>query len=148
MEKLPAIEKMLQRQMLVSARWMMTFSFFERELYENPDQDLNRLWWDLVKDIQYIHLPENTSYPDWASKMHFSLAPATYQDYLLGELMASQLQHYIETNIFSDLFRPEVGTFLKDDFFRYGASLQWNEKIKMATGDYLNPVYFIKQFLD
>ncbi|MBS4218656.1 M3 family oligoendopeptidase [Bacillus sp. FJAT-49711] len=148
MEKLPAIEKMLQRQMLVSARWMMTFSFFERELYENPDQDLNRLWWDLVKDIQYIHPPENTSYPDWASKMHFSLAPATYQDYLLGELMASQLQHYIETNISKDLFRPEVGKFLKDNFFRYGASLQWNEKIKMATGDYLNPVYFIKQFLD
>ncbi|MBS4196075.1 M3 family oligoendopeptidase [Lederbergia citri] len=146
MDKLPAIEKMLQRQMLVSARWMMTFSFFEKELYENPDQDLNQLWWEMVKDIQYINPPEDTSYPDWASKMHFSLAPATYQEYLLGELMASQLQNYMETNISSELFKPEVGTFLKDDFFLYGASLQWNDKIKNATGEYLNPVYFIKQF--
>ncbi|MBS4192602.1 M3 family oligoendopeptidase [Bacillus sp. FJAT-49705] len=145
-DEIPAIEKMLQRQMLVSSRWIMTFTFFERQLYENPDQDLNKLWWELVKDIQFMNPPEDTSYPDWASKMHFSLAPGTYQDYLLGELTASQLQNYMETHISSDLFKPEVGMYLKENFFKYGASLHWNEKIKMATGEYLNPVYFIKQF--
>lgn len=146
-ENSPAIQKMLQRQMLVSARWMMTFTFFERELYENPNQDLNKLWWRLVEEIQFVHPPEETSYPDWAAKMHFSLAPATYQDYLLGELTASQLQNYIEINISSDLFKPEVGSYLIESFFKYGASLHWNEKIKSATGEYLNPEYFIKQFL-
>lgn len=143
---IPAINKMLQRQMLVSARWMMTFSFFERELYENPDQDLNKLWWEMVQKIQFINPPEDTSYPDWASKMHFSLAPATYQDYLLGELTASQLQNYIVTNISSELYKPEVGKYLIESFFKNGASLHWNEKIKRATGEYLNSVYFVKQF--
>ncbi|MCT8138021.1 M3 family oligoendopeptidase [Anaerobacillus sp. CMMVII] len=143
----PFAERLLQRQMLVSARWMMTFSFFERELYENPDQDLNNLWWKLVQEIQFINPPEETQFPDWAAKMHFSLAPASYQDYLLGELTASQLQTYIEQNISANLFKPEVGKYLIEHFFKPGASLHWNEKIKMATGEYLDPEYFSRQFL-
>ena len=137
---------MLQRQMLVFARWIITFVYFEKELYENPDQDLNKLWWSIVEEVQFINPPEDTSYPDWASKMHFSLAPVSYQDYLLGELTASQLQNYIENNISSDLFKPEVGIYLKDNSFKYGGSLHWNEKVKKATREYLNPVYFITQF--
>lgn len=145
-EEIPAIEKMLQRQMLVSTRWIITFSFFERELYENPQQDLNKLWWELVKDIQFVNPPEDTSYPDWASKMHFSLAPVSYQDYLLGELTASQLYNYIEKNVSKDMFDSKVGDYLKEKFFKHGASLHWNEKIKKSTGEYLNPTYFVKQF--
>ncbi|MED1603231.1 peptidase M3A and M3B thimet/oligopeptidase F [Alkalihalophilus marmarensis] len=143
----PSIKKMMQRQMLVNARWIITFCYFEKEMYENPDQDLNKLWWELVQEIQFISPPEDTSYPDWASKMHFSLAPVTYQDYMLGELTASQLQIYIENNIANDLFVPEVGLYLKEYFFKDGALLNWNEKIKRATGENLNPRYFINQFL-
>ncbi len=142
----PAINKMLQRQMLVSARWMMTFTFFEQAMYENPAQDLHKLWWKLVKEIQYVNPPEDTSYPDWASKMHFSLAPVTYQEYLLGELTASQLQNYIETNISDSLFNRSVGRFLIEQFFQDGATTHWNDLIKKATGEYLNPVYFSRQF--
>ncbi|WP_216827601.1 gluzincin family metallopeptidase [Alkalihalobacterium elongatum] len=142
----PFTNKMLQRQMLVSARWIITFSFFERELYENPNQNLNQLWWKLVQDIQFMHPPEQNHFPDWAAKMHFSLAPASYQDYLLGELTASQLHCFIEKNISNDLFTEEVGSYLIREFINPGASLHWNEKIKKATGEYLNPRYFIKQF--
>lgn len=143
----PAINKMLQRQMLVAARWIITFSFFEKALYEDPDQDLNQMWWKLVKEIQYINPPEETSYPDWAAKMHFSLAPASYQDYLLGELTASQLEHFISSNISTDLFTPAVGDYLKDNFFSDGAMLHWNDKILKATGERLNPSYFVKEFI-
>ncbi|MEB1809165.1 MAG: M3 family metallopeptidase [Bacillaceae bacterium] len=142
----PFANKMLQRQMLVSARWIITFSTFERELYENPNQNLNQLWWKLVKDIQFMHPPEATHFPDWAAKMHFSLAPASYQDYLLGELTASQLHCFIEKNISKELFTEEVGSYLIREFIRPGASLHWNEKIKQATGEYLNTRYFINQF--
>ncbi|WP_077618435.1 M3 family metallopeptidase [Litchfieldia sinesaloumensis] len=143
----PAMDKMLTRQMVVAARWIITFAFFERELYENPHQDLNKLWWDLVKKIQCMNPPEDTSHPDWASKMHFSLAPVSYQNYLLGELMASQLHHFIDKYVSNDLYHPKVGDYLKNEFFNSGATLQSNEKIKSATGEYLNPVYFVRQFL-
>ncbi|MED4125136.1 peptidase M3A and M3B thimet/oligopeptidase F [Halalkalibacterium halodurans] len=140
------MEKMLQRQMVVSTRWMLTFSFFEKSLYEDPDQDINALWWKLVKEIQYMAPPEDTGSPDWAAKMHFSLAPVYYQDYLLGEMAASQLHHYIKTNVSTDLFSPNVGTYLKENVFKPGALLHWNDKMKKATGEYLTPTYFIKQF--
>ena len=50
----PELEKYQQLQMLISARWIITFVFFERELYENPDQDLNTLWWKTVNEVQLV----------------------------------------------------------------------------------------------
>lgn len=142
----PKLEKALQRQMLISARWIITFVFFERALYENPDQDLNQLWWKLVEEIQFVNPPENRDYPHWAAKIHFTLAPVYYQNYLLGELTTSQIHRYIEENFSQDPFKPEVGEFLKQ-FFHMGARFNWNEKLEKTTGEQLNPQHFIDQFV-
>ena len=146
-ELTPLIEESLRRQMFIAGRWIMTFTFFERELYENPDQDLNALWWKIVKDVQFVNPPEQTDFPHWAAKIHFTLVPVYYQNYLLGELTTSQLQAYIEKNISTDLFTPEVGTYLMDEYFKPGALYPWNEKIEKTTGEKLNPQYFIEQFV-
>jgi oligoendopeptidase F len=147
-EKLtPVINKLLQRQMLVSARWIMTFAFFEKELYENPDQDLNRLWWEIVQEVQLVKPPENQNFPHWAAKIHFTLVPVYYQNYLLGELTTSQLECYIEENVSTDLFSAEVGEWLKQEFFHPGARFHWNAKIEKATGERLNPQHFVNQFV-
>lgn len=146
-ELTPLIEKSLRRQMLIAGRWIMAFTFFERELYENPDQDLNKLWWKIVQDVQFVNPPENVDYPHWAAKIHFTLVPVYYQNYLLGELTTSQLHAYIENNISKDMFTPEVGTYLVEEYFKPGALYQWNEKIEKATGEKLNPQYFIDQFV-
>jgi oligoendopeptidase F len=143
----PKIQNVLQRQMLISARWIITFVFFERELYENPDQDLNQLWWKLVEEIQFVHPPEERDYPHWAAKIHFSIAPVYYQNYLLGELTASQLHRHIEDHVSKDIYTPKVGEFLKDEFFFHGARYHWNEKIEKATGEKLNPQHFVDQFV-
>jgi peptidyl-dipeptidase A len=37
---------------LVFSRWAQVMFRFEKELYANPDQDLNKLWWDLVEKYQ------------------------------------------------------------------------------------------------
>lgn len=142
----PKLEKELQLQMLIAVRWITTFVFFERELYENPDQDLNRLWWKLVEEIQFVNPPENRDYPHWAAKIHFTIAPVYYQNYLLGELTASQLYRYIEENISKDPYKTEVGEFLKDFFFM-AARYNWNEKLERTTGEILNPQHFIDRFV-
>ncbi len=146
-EQMKSSEKMLQRQMLVSARWIILFTFFERQLYENPTQNVNKLWWKLVKEIQGINPPEETDYPDWAAKMHFSLAPVSYQDYLLGELTASQLSHYIQTHISENIYKKEVGAFFIEKFFKPGLSMHWNDLIRSATGEQLTPRYFVDEFM-
>lgn len=140
----PELAKFQQMQMLISARWMITFTFFEKELYENPDQDLNALWWKTVSEIQLVTPPENTNNPDWAAKIHFTLAPVYYQNYLLGELMAAQLLRHIETTISPDFFTKEAGELLIEEFFKPAALYSWNEKIERVTGEKLNPKYFVE----
>lgn len=140
----PELEKYQQLQMLISARWMITFTFFEKELYENPDQDLNALWWKTVSEIQLVTPPDVTDNPDWAAKIHFTLAPVYYQNYLLGELMAAQLLRYIETEISPEFFTKETGELLINEFFKPAALYSWNEKISRVTGEKLNPAHFVE----
>ncbi|WP_244951490.1 M2 family metallopeptidase [Sutcliffiella horikoshii] len=143
---MPSLEKHEQLKMLISARWIITFVFFERKLYEDPDQDLNALWWETVEKIQLLHPPEDRSNPDWAAKIHFTLAPVYYQNYLLGELTAAQLYQHIKNNVSDEFFSLKVGAFIRDEFLAPGATYHWNKKIEKVTGEPLNPEHFIKAY--
>jgi len=90
-----ALEGALRRrraaESLVFARWVLVMTNFERSLYADPDADLDTLWWDLVEHHQLVHRPDGRHAPDWAAKIHLAAAPVYYQNYLYGELFASQL---------------------------------------------------------
>src|SRR5450759_2595303 len=87
--------KALRLQMLVFSRWAQVMYRFEKSMYENPDQNLNQLWWDMVEKYQMMAKPEGRDMPDWATKIHVALYPCYYHNYLLGELLASQLYYYL-----------------------------------------------------
>jgi Oligoendopeptidase F len=145
----------LRLQQIVFSRWAQVMFRFEKSLYENPNQDLNKLWWDLVEKYQMLKKPAGRNEPDWATKIHIATSPCYYHNYLLGELLASQLQNYIITNIikgkpgqdYSFVNNKEVGKYLIDKVFSVGAKYQWNEMIEKATGEKLTPKYYAKQFL-
>ena len=83
----------LVRRQLIFSRWVLVMTAFEKELYRNPSQDLNRLWWELVEKYQMISAPTGREgKADWAAKYHIGLAPVYYFSYLLGELFASAIQ--------------------------------------------------------
>jgi peptidyl-dipeptidase A len=140
-------------QLLIMARWVPLMSHFERAVYENPDQDLNRLWWDLEERFQMVPRPEGRDAPDWAAKIHFSTAPVYYHNYLLGELAASQLHHYITSSVLATngnagqefITQPAVGHYLTQQVFRPGALRHWQETLEQATGERLRPQYFVDQ---
>jgi len=138
------INKNLQMNLMVFSRWAQVMYRFEKEMYANPKQDLNKLWWDLVEKYQEIKKPENRNEPDWASKIHVALYPAYYHNYLLGELLASQLQEFLTLNVGNYFEGKKIGDFLKDNIFTPGAKLKWNDLIQKAIGEDLNPVYFVK----
>jgi len=147
--------KYVRMKQLIFARWAMVMYNFEKKLYEYPDQDLNSLWWKLVEKYQFIKKPEGRNAPDWAAKIHFAIAPCYYHNYVLGELLASQLHHYLVHNILklksdrdvSYVGQRKVGDFLREKIFKIGALYPWNEMIKRATGEYLTPKYFVEQFV-
>ncbi|MBZ0178006.1 MAG: M2 family metallopeptidase [Melioribacteraceae bacterium] len=147
--------KALKLEQLIFSRWVQVVFRFERELYSNPDQDLNKLWWTLVEKYQQLKKPQGRNKPDWAAKIHIALYPAYYHNYILGELLASQLHYYIcekvlkvnpnETSFSND---ERIGGYLKHLYFSYGSTLHWSDLIKHATGEELSPKYYAKQFVN
>lgn len=146
----------LRGQLLIMSRWVPVMSHFERALYEDPHQDLNSLWWDLEERYQMVPRPENRNAPDWAAKIHLGTAPVYYHNYLMGELVASQLRHAIETQVLGgngDIGRrfvtnPAVGYFLTERVFHPGGVRHWQEALEFATGEQLRPQYFVDQVSD
>ncbi len=144
-------DRALGSHLLVFTRWCLVMIHFEREMYRQPDQDLNRLWWDLVEKYQDIRKPEGRSEPDWAAKIHLAQVPVYYQNYLLGEMVASQLHHYIVSQVIADegekalVNSPKVGRTLQERVFKLGATHPWDETLKLATGEPLKAEYFVTQ---
>jgi peptidyl-dipeptidase A len=135
--------------MLIFVRWAIVLIRFERQLYRDPEQDLDRLWWDLVRRVQRVNPPEGRRLADWAAKIHLSTAPVYYQNYLLGELTASQLQHHIVNRLPgpSRVVKPETGDFLVNGIFRAGRTRRWQDLLADATGEQLTPAHFVAQYL-
>ena len=92
--------KTLRYQLLIFSRWCQVMLRFEKGMYENPDQDLNKLWWDLVEKYQLLKRPADRNAPDYASKIHIVSAPVYYHNYMMGELFASQVHHAIAREVF------------------------------------------------
>lgn len=139
---------------LVFSRWAMVMYYFEKELYADPEQDLNALWWNLVEKYQGIKKPAGRDEADWAAKIHFTIAPCYYHNYPLGELLASQLHASLTKSVLAEgeqvsyVGATEAGAWLREKVFSAGASWSWNEMIKRATGEPLTARYFVEQFIN
>jgi len=147
------VKKSLVIGQLIFARWGLLMVHFEREMYRDPRQDLNRLWWRMARDFQGVEAPPDRNEPDWASKIHLASAPVYYQNYLLGEMTASQLETALLAHLgngnraetFVD--SPAAGAFLTERLFREGARRDWNDTMRHATGAALDPEHWIRQFV-
>ncbi len=160
-------DKQLKYRQLIFLRWSAVMVNFEAEAYRDPDQDLNKLWWDLVEKYQHLKRIPGRNEPDYAAKIHIATVPAYYHNYIIGELYGSQLLFAItqkhlkskgkeyknltdipvtEVNKIDFVDMPDVGDFVIDRVFSIGAALNWKEFVKYSTGEELSPEYFAKQF--
>ncbi|MCS7260912.1 MAG: M2 family metallopeptidase [Anaerolineae bacterium] len=147
-----AMRQYAAAELLIMSRWVPVMSHFERALYRDPSQDLNHLWWDLVEHFQGVARPDGRDAPDWAAKIHLSTAPVYYHNYLLGEMIASQLRAAIEREVLKGEERagqrfvsdPAVGSYLRERVFQPGALRHWQDALAYATGEHLQPHYFVQ----
>lgn len=148
--------KQLQLEKFVFCRWAQVMYRFEKALYENPDQNLNQLWWDLVEKYQMINKPgADRDEPDWATKTHIVTMPCNYHNYMLGELIASQINSYVNMNIVKGnggcetkcINNPDIGKYMIEKLFKPGAKYNLNDWLKNATGEGLSPEFFTYQYI-
>jgi len=146
-----AARREVRDHLLVFMRWCFVMAHFERALYQDPEQDLNTLWWTLKAKYQNLTPPENRHAPDWAAKIHLASSPVYYHNYQLGEMVASQLLRHITTTVLAGepscalIASPKVGAYMETALFRPGAVAPWNAWLERATGEPLNPAYFVEQ---
>jgi peptidyl-dipeptidase A len=124
--------------LLTFARWVLVMTNFERGLYAEPDADHDERWWELVTRYQLLRRPEGRHAPDWAAKLHLALAPVYYQNYLYGELVASQLQATLRARAGGIVDRPAAGRLLVDELFAPGLSVRWDALVERVTGEPLS----------
>lgn len=143
------LARFARAKQLIFPRWVMVMCHFERALYADPSGDLGTLWWDLVERFQNVPRPEGRDEPDWACKVHLALAPVYYHNYLLGDLMASQLAAFLTDELGTPRWfeRPETARLLRERLFRHGASYPWNETLRLATGSLLEPAHYVRQYI-
>ena len=149
-----AASKIQKNQLLIFSRWCQVMLRFEKSMYENPEQDLNKLWWDLVEKYQQLKRPTDRNSPDYASKIHIVSAPVYYHNYQMGQLFASQVHHAIAKEVYNGadpskvlyIGDPKVGEFMKKKVFEPGRTLNWKDLTKHATGAPLSPAAFADDF--
>ena len=134
------------------SRWAQVMLRFERAMYAHPEQDLGKLWWDLVEKYQGLRRPVGRSAPDYASKIHVVLVPVYYHNYLLGDLFSAQVHEVIAKLQGKTPFEavyvgdPKVGRFLTEKLFGPGALYRWDELTRRVTGKDLGPEAFARRF--
>jgi peptidyl-dipeptidase A len=149
-----AAAKIQRNQLLIFSRWCQVMLRFERGMYSNPDQDLNKLWWDMVEKYQGLKRPTGRNAPDYGSKIHIVSTPVYYHNYMMGQLFASQVHHALCREVFGGADPAKVlyngnkkaGEFMTKKVFAPGKTLSWNQLTKFATGSELNAKAFAEDF--
>jgi len=146
--------RMLKLEQIIFSRWTQVMLRFEKAMYEDPGQDLNRLWWGLKAKYQLLNPEPGRSEPDYAAKIHIVSVPVYYHNYMLGELFASQLYAKVRAARGAPAAMPlslsgdkSVGAFFKEKVFAPGMTKPWREFVEFATGEPLSARAFASQFI-
>jgi peptidyl-dipeptidase A len=132
---------------LIFAQWAQVLRRFEKALYADPDQDLNKLWRDLVSTYQLITPPVGRNSPDRATKIHIATSPCYYHNYLLGYVLSEQRAEKIKELAPlkpSLIGQKQIGERFIQNVFAPGSSLSWRELVRQSTGKNLNIDIFVE----
>ncbi|MBU1702750.1 MAG: hypothetical protein KJ970_06295 [Candidatus Eisenbacteria bacterium] len=129
---------------LFNIRWYLAALEFEERAYQNPDQDLSELYWEMLG--RYLMIPEHPEVQVWAQIPHFVTHPVYLQNYILADLFAAQLRFYFMKRFGRLLNHSEIGTILAEEFFAKGASLPGEVLLRHLTGSALDPEPFAGEF--
>ena len=126
-------------------RFHLVMMHFEREAYRNPEQDLTQLWWSMNE--KYLGMPPHPEVDSWASIIHFTSHPVYYQNYLLADMIASQLMHHLKQDQGPVLDNAKTGEFFRTQIFSKGSSVPWMKLLTDTTSEPLSVKYFVEDKL-
>lgn len=142
-----------QVDQLFRCRKQLVFANFEREIYQNPDQDLDDLWRRLNAKYLGVNYPVEKDAGFWAANKYATSLSCTIHSIVLADVFAAQLQHAIEDKVLAKTNgvyagNKAIGMYLVTNLYRYGNLMPWEQLIEKATGEPLTTKYFVDQLID
>jgi len=141
-EEITRFVKATKASLLLRLRNLMALSFFEFLTYENPEQDLNKLW--SRTQAKYLFVSENET-PQWAAQSIYTTHPIYFQNYILAEMIAAQTIRCLKEKYGQLLNNARIAEFLIQNYYGPGSSVDWPEKIEKATGRKLGAEALVQQ---
>ncbi len=126
---------------LLSIRLMLVNARFEFEAYQNPNRNLNNLYWDMF--AEYTSLPKHTDLSPWASCTGFLERPLTHGAHLQSAVIAAQTMDYVVDNYGGVADNADIRAFLVQNYFRFGSRYPWRELVERGTGQGVSPHHLI-----
>jgi peptidyl-dipeptidase A len=141
-----------QVDQLFKIRKQMVFAEFEREIYTEPDQDLDLLWYNLNLKFLGINYPEERGTCFWATNKYLASLSCTIQNYIVADVFAAQLKYAVDDKILNKKTlsiqgNKDVGNYLVDKLYQYGDLYPWEKLVEIATGEPLNSAYFVNELV-
>lgn len=119
--------------------------FFEYEMYKAPDQDLDSLEKAMFKKYLLVDIPNKTPHR-FAASIWYTMYPCYYQNYILSEMIASQLYEVI-VNKFGEkrIDNPDVSSWITSSLYANGEMEEWYIRIKNASGKSLETGAYLRR---
>lgn len=143
-ELIDRLNKYQKKELLENIRFWLTIAHFEKKMYEDPDQDLTKLWYDLNKDIMKNDPPANLA-PEWANISNFISEPASCQKYILAALMSTQIYNAVNKKLGPLTENKDTRVFFENNIYKYGNTITEDQLLMNLTGSKLKPDDFIKE---
>lgn len=125
-------------------RQRSAFCLFEYALYENPDQNLDQLLGKTESNILGGNLDTTSR---WAANPWFVNFPVYWQNYVLADVIASQIHEHLKTNV-GELHRSkDAFHYVVEHYIKQGGTVPWLQKVEQGTGGPLRADALISDML-
>jgi hypothetical protein len=135
-----ALVQRYRLQSLYDLRSTMADSAFEFEAYDNPDQDLSKLYAEITSRYLGVEVRDGSG---WAHNPFYSSEPIYLQSYVVAEMVGRQI-HGAADKRFGHKWDERTGRYLRDSFFSRGARYTLAEIMRRGTGEDLTPKYLME----
>ena len=107
------VQEAYRMKSLYDLRSTMADSAFEFEAYENPDQDLAKLYAEVQSRYLGIEVKDGSN---WAYDPFYSSGPIYLQSYVVAEMVGRQI-HAATEKRFGEKWNAQNWDYLKKNFF-------------------------------
>jgi oligoendopeptidase F len=119
------------KRLIYRLRLRIAQATFEYRAYQAPEADLAALYRDVFSE--HMGVPYDRI-PGWAHDPFWTSHPVYWQNYVIGEAVASQTLAALRRQFGRLIGEPSVGVWLTQFYYGPGAALPWTEKVSVATG--------------